>query len=210
MRSDALATSSLFAGQPCPRRGALRRPRADGVTRRGDLHEFGSLRVRFPSPEDERPVRRVRQHGRRRCRRRPLRHRDPAGEGASLTLTTAAAEKVYRAPGRGRAAQHRAEGRRWRASRLAAAGDDPVRPGARSSPLRHRPCRGRLAFAVRDRGVRPRRDGRDHGHGEFVDRWRMRRGGRLVFAETVRLDGDIGAKLARSRSRRAVLRSAPR
>ena len=34
-------------------------------------------------------------------------------------------------------------------------------------------------------------------HGEFVDRWRLRRGGRLVFAETVRLDGDIGEKLAR-------------
>ncbi|MCJ9732245.1 urease accessory protein UreD, partial [Bradyrhizobium sp. PRIMUS42] len=34
--------------------------------------------------------------------------------------------------------------------------------------------------------------------GEFVDRWRLRRGGRLVFAETVRLDGNIGAKLARS------------
>ena len=32
-------------------------------------------------------------------------------------------------------------------------------------------------------------------HGEFVDRWRVRRGGRLVFAETVRLDGDIGEKL---------------
>jgi urease accessory protein len=31
--------------------------------------------------------------------------------------------------------------------------------------------------------------------GQFVDRWRMRRGGRLVFAETVRLDGDIGKKL---------------
>src|SRR5205085_11893399 len=34
-------------------------------------------------------------------------------------------------------------------------------------------------------------------HGAFVDRWRLRRGGKLVFAETVRLDGDIGAKLAR-------------
>ena len=33
--------------------------------------------------------------------------------------------------------------------------------------------------------------------GEFVDRWRLRRGGKLVFAETVRLDGDIGAKLSR-------------
>ena len=34
--------------------------------------------------------------------------------------------------------------------------------------------------------------------GQFVDRWRMRRGGRLVFAENIRLDGDIGEKLART------------
>jgi urease accessory protein len=34
-------------------------------------------------------------------------------------------------------------------------------------------------------------------HGEFVDRWRLRRGGRLVFAETIRLDGEIGDKLNR-------------
>jgi urease accessory protein len=34
-------------------------------------------------------------------------------------------------------------------------------------------------------------------HGEFVDRWRVRQGGRLVFAETVRLEGDIGETLAR-------------
>ena len=34
-------------------------------------------------------------------------------------------------------------------------------------------------------------------HGSFTDRWRMRIGGKLVFAETVRLDGDISEKLAR-------------
>ena len=34
-------------------------------------------------------------------------------------------------------------------------------------------------------------------HGSFVDRWRVRRGGRLLFAETVRLQGDIGEKLAK-------------
>ena len=32
--------------------------------------------------------------------------------------------------------------------------------------------------------------------GSFADRWRMRRAGRLIYAETVRLDGDIGARLA--------------
>ena len=33
--------------------------------------------------------------------------------------------------------------------------------------------------------------------GQFVDRWRLRRGGKLLFAETVRLEGDIGEKLER-------------
>ncbi len=33
-------------------------------------------------------------------------------------------------------------------------------------------------------------------HGQFVDRWRVRRGGRLVFAETMRLDGPIAQMLA--------------
>jgi urease accessory protein len=33
--------------------------------------------------------------------------------------------------------------------------------------------------------------------GRLIDRWRVRRGQRLVFAETVRLDGAIGSKLAR-------------
>ncbi len=33
--------------------------------------------------------------------------------------------------------------------------------------------------------------------GELVDRWRIRRDGRLVFAETLRLGGDIGTLLAR-------------
>jgi urease accessory protein len=32
----------------------------------------------------------------------------------------------------------------------------------------------------------------------FVDRWRIRRGGRLVFAETVRLEGEVGDKLAQA------------
>src|SRR6185295_782376 len=31
----------------------------------------------------------------------------------------------------------------------------------------------------------------------FVDRWRVKRGGRLLFAETVRLDGEVGEKLKR-------------
>jgi urease accessory protein len=31
--------------------------------------------------------------------------------------------------------------------------------------------------------------------GTFIDRWRLRRGGKLIFAEAIRLDGEIGKKL---------------
>src|SRR3569832_2808108 len=53
MRSDVSATSSVFEATRA--RGAVRFDvhARDGVTRRGTLHESGSLRVRFPSPEDE-------------------------------------------------------------------------------------------------------------------------------------------------------------
>src|ERR1700755_2958040 len=70
----------------------------DGVTRRGALHESGSLRVRFPSPEDAGlSAVFVNTAG-------GIAGGDrfdtgiAVGAGAKLTLTTAAAEKVYRAP----------------------------------------------------------------------------------------------------------------
>src|SRR5215467_9754751 len=73
--------------------------RVDGVTRRGSLHESGSLRVRFPSPEGAGlSAVLVNTAG-------GIAGGDrfdidiSAAEGARLTLTTAAAEKVYRAPG---------------------------------------------------------------------------------------------------------------
>ena len=52
MRSDVSVTSTVFEANRA--RGAVRFDvhARDGVTRRGVLHESGSLRVRFPSPED--------------------------------------------------------------------------------------------------------------------------------------------------------------
>ena len=71
----------------------------DGVTRRGVLHESGSLRVRFPSPEAEglSGVFVNTAGGIAGGDRFDI--AITAGEGTRLTLTTAAAEKVYRAPG---------------------------------------------------------------------------------------------------------------
>src|SRR5260370_10117718 len=54
MRTDTTSTASaIFAANRA--RGAVRFDvrQAEGMTRRGQLHESGSLRVRFPSPEAE-------------------------------------------------------------------------------------------------------------------------------------------------------------
>ncbi|MGY3462024.1 urease accessory protein [Bradyrhizobium sp. LM3.4] len=121
-----------------------------------------------------------------------------AGEGSRLTLTTAAAEKVYRAPG---AAAQLNIGLKVAAG--AHIGWLPQETILFDRARVHRSfdialdvtaslllCEivvfGRTAMGERVE------------QGEFVDRWRLSRGGKLVFAETVRLDGNIGAKLARS------------
>ncbi|MBR0873814.1 urease accessory protein UreD [Bradyrhizobium tropiciagri] len=198
MRSGiASATAATFAANRA--RGVVRFGvhLADGVTRRGDLHESGSLRVRFPSPEDDGlSAMFVNTAG-------GIAGGDhfdiaiAADEGARLTLTTAAAEKVYRAPGA--------------AARLdislkvdegAHLGWLPQETILFDRARIHRSFEIDLAegaslllceIVVFGRAAM----GETMRHGEFVDRWRMRRGGRLVFAETMRLDGEIGEKLAR-------------
>ena len=133
-----------------------------------------------------------------------------AAEGARLTLTTAAAEKVYRAPGAAAqldialkvaAGAHLAwlpqETILFDRARVHRRFDIELDEAA-SLLLCEIVVFGRTAMGERME------------QGEFVDRWRMRRDGKLVFAETVRLDGDIGAKLARSAVARAAPRSARR
>jgi urease accessory protein len=119
-----------------------------------------------------------------------------AGEGARLTVTTAAAEKVYRAPGpaaalnialKAEAGAHLAwlpqETILFDRARVSRRIDIDLADDA-TLLLCEIVVFGRAAM------------GEKMLHGEFIDRWRLRRGGKLVFAETVRLDGDIGAKLS--------------
>jgi urease accessory protein len=168
----------------------------DGVTRRGNLHESGSLRVRFPSPEGEglSGVFVNTAGGIAGGDRFDIDIR--AGEGARLTLTTAAAEKVYRAGGpaaglnialKAEAGAHLAwlpqETILFDRARISRRIDIDLAADARLL-LCEIVVFGRAAMGERMR------------HGEFIDRWRLRRGGRLVFAETIRLDGEIGEKLA--------------
>jgi urease accessory protein len=198
MRTEiSRATSATFAANRA--QGAVRFGvrLTDGVTRRGDLRESGSLRVRFPSPEGEGlSAVFVNTAG-------GIAGGDrfdidiAAGEGTRLTATTAAAEKVYRAAGpaaaldialKAEAGSHLAwlpqETILFDRARIARRIDIDLAESA-SLLLCEIVVFGRAAM------------GETMQHGEFVDRWRLRRGGKLVFAETIRLDGNIGEKLAR-------------
>jgi urease accessory protein len=170
----------------------------DGVTRRGALHESGSLRVRFPSPEAEglSAVFVNTAGGIAGGDRFDI--EVAAGESTRLTLTTAAAEKVYRATGSAselNIALKVADGAHlawlpqetilFDRARMSRRIDIDLAEGA-SLLLCELVVFGRAAMGERME------------QGAFVDRWRLHRGGRLVFAETVRLEGDIGTKLARS------------
>ncbi|ABD06507.1 Urease accessory protein UreD [Rhodopseudomonas palustris HaA2] len=191
------ADSAVFAGNRA--QGAVRFDvrAVDGVTRRGQLHESGSLRVRFPSPEQQ-GLSAVLVNTAGGIAGGDRFGVDIAvGESARLTLTTAAAEKIYRS--HGPAAQldialQVAEGGHlawlpqetilFDQARVERRIDIDLAAGA-SLLLCESVIFGRSAMGETMRS------------GRFTDRWRLRIGGKLVFAETVRLDGDIGALLGR-------------
>ena len=195
MRADS--ASAIFAANRARGAVAFDVQQADGVTRRRHLHESGSLRVRFPSPEAlGLSAVFVNTAG-------GIAGGDrfdidiAAGEGSRLAVTTAAAEKVYRAAGpaaelnialKAAAGSHLSwlpqETILFDQARIKRRIDIDLAEDA-SLLLCEIVVFGRAAM-----GERMQR-------GEFVDRWRLRRGGSLVFAETVRLDGDIGEKLGR-------------
>jgi urease accessory protein len=119
------------------------------------------------------------------------------GEGSRLAVTTAAAEKIYRTQGpaarlnialKAAANSHLAwlpqETILFDRARVLRRFDIDLSESA-SLLLCEIVVFGRAAMGERML------------QGEFVDRWRLRLAGRLVFAENIRLDGDIGEKLRR-------------
>jgi urease accessory protein len=197
MRTDTTsATSEVFAANRAEGSVAFDVHQVDGVTRRGQLHESGSLRVRFPSPEAEGLSAVFVNTAGGVAGGDHFDIEIAAGEGARLAVTTAAAEKVYRAAGpaaqltialKAASGAHLAwlpqETILFDRARVSRRIDIDLAESA-SLLLCEIVVFGRAAMGERMR------------QGEFVDRWRVRRGGRLAFAETVRLDGDIGRKLA--------------
>jgi urease accessory protein len=194
MQTEVLS-ASVFAANRARGAVAFDVRSVEGVTRRGVLHESGSLRVRFPSPEGEglSAVFVNTAGGVAGGDRFDI--EIEAGTGTRLTLTTAAAEKVYRATDHAaelNIALKVADGAHlswlpqetilFDRARMSRRIDIDLAEGA-SLLLCEIAVFGRAAMGERMQ------------QGAFVDRWRVRRGGRLVLAEAVRLDGDVGKKL---------------
>ena len=189
-------SAAIFAANRA--RGAVRFDVSDvdGVTRRRELHEAGSLRVRFPSPEDAGlSAVLVNTAGGIAGGDRFDINIASAGD-ARLTVTTAAAEKIYRAKGppaelnvtlKAEGGSHLSwlpqETILFDRARIRRRFEIDLSDSA-SLLLCEIVVFGRAAMGERIQA------------GEFVDCWRLRRGGKLVFAENIRLDGDIGSKLA--------------
>src|SRR6202140_1640003 len=197
MRTDTTSASRIFAANRARGSATFDVQLVEGVTRRRHLHESGSLRVRFPSPESE-GLSAVFVNTAGGIAGGDRFDIDIAtGEGSRLAVTTAAAEKVYRTDGpaaqldialKAAAGSHLAwlpqETILFDRARVLRRIDIDLAEGA-SLLLCEIVVFGRAAMGERML------------QGEFVDRWRVRRGGRLVFAENIRLDGDIGEKLSR-------------
>ena len=197
MRIDSVsAAAAIFAANRAQGAVTFDVQHVDGVTRRRHLHESGSLRVRFPSPEAEglSAVFVNTAGGVAGGDRFDI--EIAAGEESRLTVTTAAAEKVYRAQGpaarlnialKAADVAHLSwlpqETILFDRARVSRRIDIDLAEGA-SLLFCEIVVFGRAAMGERML------------QGEFVDRWRVRRDGKLVFAENVHLDGEIGEKLS--------------
>jgi len=195
--SPATASAEkIFAANRAEGRIALTVAAAGGVTRRRRVAEQGSLRVRCPGQVGrELEAILVNTAGGMAGGDR-FSIEIAADAGARLVVGTAAAEKVYRATGDATEVSARlavAPGAtlRWLPqetilfdrARLNRRIDVEMADGA-SLVLAEAIVLGRSAMGERVEA------------GELIDRWRIRVGGRLVFAESVRLSGAIAARLA--------------
>jgi urease accessory protein len=169
-----------------------------GVTRRRRVHEAGSLRVRFPNQDLPGTLDAVIVNTAGGMTGGDRFDIDiEVAAGAALVVTTAAAEKIHRslAPNTeiavrlevgsgGMLAWLPQETIVFDQVRLRRSIDIDLAPDAQLL-LAEAVIFGRSAM------------GETVTSGELLDRWRVRRSGALVFAETVRLDGAVTETLAR-------------
>jgi urease accessory protein len=188
--------AKTFAANRATGRIALAVGARSGCTRRSRVHEDGSLRVRFPNAEADALEAVIVNTGGGMTGGDRFSIDMTLGEGASLIAGTAAAEKIYRSTGPDAAMDVHltlAEGARlawlpqetilFDRARLSRRIDVDLAATA-SLLLAEAVLFGRAAM------------GEAMTQGFFADRWRLRRAGKLVFADSARLDGAVADQLA--------------
>ncbi len=197
MRPASTATAAeTFAANRATGHVALSVAAADGRTRRARVAEDGSLRVRFPNVTGDPLEAVIVNTGGGMTGGDRFAVELDVGEGASLVAGTTAAEKIYRSTGAdaemdvtlsvgsgGRLCWLPQETILFDRARLKRRIDVDLAEGA-SLVMAESVVFGRAAM------------GESMMQGAWSDRWRLRVGGKLIFAENVRLDGAIAEKLA--------------
>ncbi len=192
-----IENADIFSANRASGRIALSVAADAGRTRRRRVQEAGSLRVRFPNVTTGALEAVIVNTGGGMTGGDRFAIAIEVGAGANLVAGTAAAEKVYRSTGAdatldvsltlaagARLAWLPQETILFDRARLARHIDIDLDENA-ALVMAEAIVFGRTAMreSVRE--------------GFWSDRWRLRRGGRLVFAENVRLEGAIADKLAR-------------
>lgn len=176
---------------------AVRVETIGGAPRAVRIAESGSSRLRLPRPENGLEAIMMNIAGGLACGDR-MKVTAEAGADAELTLSTPGAERVYRSDGPEThvTTDITLESR----ARLAWLPQETILyDGARLRRRLEAELAGDASLTVHEAIVFGRRAyGEEVRFGMIEDGWRVRRGGELVFAETLRLDGPIRELLSRS------------
>lgn len=188
--------NEVFAANRAVGRIALTVAAGAGGSRPARVHELGSLRVRFPHRDGAALDAVIVNTGGGMTGGDRFALAVNVGAGADVSVTTAAAEKIYRSLGPdtvldlnltvasgGRLTWLPQETILFDRARLRRKIDVDLAPDA-SLLLAEASIFGRSAMGETVRS------------GSFSDRWRVRVGGSLVFADAIRLDGAIARSLA--------------
>jgi urease accessory protein len=197
--SQALASyeeQALFAANRANGHVALSVRASGGVSRRADVHEAGSLRLRFPNADATMLEAVILNTAGGMTGGDRFSVDIDVGEAARLLVGTTSAEKIYRSlqddvtvdvrlkvANGGHLAWLPQETILFDRARYSRRIEADLAPDA-SLVLAEAVVFGRAAM------------GETVAQGYLADHWRIRRDGKLLFAENVRLDGDIDRKLA--------------
>jgi urease accessory protein len=198
LRGATTAKSEVFAANRARGSIALGVGARGSVTRRLHVREAGSLRVRFPNCDVRELEAVILNTAGGVAGGDQLTIEITVAEAARLTVTSAAAEKIYRSLGPDATID----------VRLTVGAGCVLRWLPQEMILFDRACvRRTIDIDLADNATLVLAEavffgrsamGETLASGAFFDRWRLRRGGKLVFAETIRLDGDLATKLTQA------------